>query len=341
MRAVVLDPIADPRWEVLVTDSPGARVFHHPRWLALVRDEYGYPFEAWALEHDGRLLGGLPVARIASRLTGRRLVAVPFADRCGPLLVPGAAEPELLEMIAAQRRQARLPLGIHDQVPDLPNARPGERFYYHQLALAEDPAEVEAGFTKSYLLRGARKAAKLGLQIERRTDAAAVEDFYRLHLHTRRHQGVPVQSKRYIMRLTQLFEAGLGHVVLVVAQPRRPIASAVFLTFNGTLTYKYGASLRSELAKRPNNLLFVDAIRWGCQQGMARLDLGRTDHDNPGLREFKLAWGASEEELSYTWLSDGPAKAGRGVPAGMRSVIRRSPPIVGRAIGRVLYRHAA
>ena len=75
---------------------------------------------------------------------------------------------------------------------------------------------------------------------------------------------------------------------------------------------------------------------------MTCLDLGRTSRDNAGLREFKAAWGAAETELSYSWLS-GTGAPGRssGVPGFARAAIRRSPPIVGRAIGRVLYRHAA
>ena len=41
------------------------------------------------------LLAGLPVAQVASRLTGRRLVAVPFSDSCPPLVRDPAAAPVL------------------------------------------------------------------------------------------------------------------------------------------------------------------------------------------------------------------------------------------------------
>jgi lipid II:glycine glycyltransferase (peptidoglycan interpeptide bridge formation enzyme) len=232
-------------------------------------------------------------------------------------------------------------LEIHEHVGGLEDASSSQRFVQHSVPLANDPATVEAGFTKSQVRQGARKAARLGLRVERRTDARALDDFYRLHLATRRHQGVPVQPKRFIRRFSRLFERGLGHVALVVEDSGHPISAAVFMTFNGSLTYKYGASARAELSKRPNNLLFLDAIHWGCAQGLSRLDMGRTDLDNQGLRDFKLSWGATEREVSYTWVSDRRRpRRGDATPAVMRAIIRRSP-FVGRAVGEVLYRHFA
>jgi hypothetical protein len=58
-----------------------------------------------------------------------------------------------------------------------------------------------------------------------------------------------------------------------------------------------GASDPAALGKRPNNLLFLEAIRWGCRNGMHSLDLGRTDigHDSP--RDSKLSWRAEERTL--------------------------------------------
>jgi len=339
-----LDPIDDARWRGFLDAAPGALVFHHPAWLELLRGEYGFRIEAWALRDGGEIVGGLPVADVRSRLTGRRLVALPFCDVCGPIATPAVpdAQPELDEMIVSERRRAGVPLDIHERLPQLPGATSSKKFLHHVIALDSDPEVVERNFTTSALKRGARKAEKLGLRMERRTDVGALDAFYELHLETRRHQGVPIQSKRFIRGFAKLFAEGLGHVALVVDGSGEVNAAAVFLAFKGTLTYKYGASRRAALNKRPNNLLFLDSIRWGCAQGLTRLDLGRTDLDNEGLRAFKLSWGAAERELDYTWLSDSaPAGRGSGIPAIAQTAIRRGPPIVGRAVGKALYRHVA
>jgi hypothetical protein len=119
------------------------------------------------------------------------------------------------------------------------------------------------------------------------------------------------------------------------------VAAAVFLTHRGLLTYKYGASDPGALALRPNNLLFWEAIRWGGEAGMHALDLGRTDWGHDSLRAFKLAWGADESELRYHRLGGGrrPVHGGGSLRA-LGAVLRRSPPIVSRVAGEILYRHA-
>jgi lipid II:glycine glycyltransferase (peptidoglycan interpeptide bridge formation enzyme) len=158
-------------------------------------------------------------------------------------------------------------------------------------------------------------------------------------MRTRRKLGVPTQPKRFIRRFGELFEAGLGFVQLVL-DGDRPVAAAVFLVFNGTAVYKYGASDERALGKRPNNLLFSEAIRWACESGLRTLDFGRTDADNEGLRAFKRSWGAHEEELAYTYFAD------REPPAGpqlrdrvLAGALKRSPAGVSRLVGEALYRH--
>src|SRR4051794_32053546 len=85
-RPLVLDPVTDPRWEAAVR-APDATVFHHPAWLRVLREEYRHPIWAVCLEDDeGRVVAGLPVATVVSRLTGNRLVALPFSDVCPPVL---------------------------------------------------------------------------------------------------------------------------------------------------------------------------------------------------------------------------------------------------------------
>jgi len=342
VRPLRVDPIADPAWTALLEHSPDALAFHHPRWLELLRDQYGYGFHAWCVEDGGELVAGLPVARVESRLTGRRDVALPFTDACPPVIRDGAGEGALGalgEALAAERRAGGLDLQVHAAFPEIPAAFVQERFVVHRLPLSGDVAEVERGFSKSQVRRGIARALREGLVASRRTDAAALDAFFALHVDTRRRLGVPTQPRRFIRRFERLFEHGLGFVQLVELEGR-PIAAAVFLTYNGTVIYKYGASDAAELGKRPNNLLFMEAIRFGCETGHRVLDFGRTDLENEGLRAFKRSWGAEEVPLSYTFLADEPPALGPSRRNElMGAVIRRSPPAVGRLIGQTLYRH--
>ena len=296
-KSRLIDPIADPEWLVFVESSPDAEVFHHPRWLALLRDQYGYRVEACCLANGNGIEAGIPVARIESRLTGKRLVSLPFSDVCSPALASGAG-PDALDALggalAGEARRAELGLTVHAPLPGAPEAIVQPRFVRHLLSLGPDAAEIEASYAKQ-IERGVKKAEREGLRLERRGDRAALDAFFTLHLQTRRKLGVPTQPKGFIRRFEELFDSGLGFVALVL-DGSKPIAAAVFLTHNGTATYKYGASDASMLGKRPNNLLFAEVIRWACESGFQTLRLRPHRPGQRGAEVLQAIMGSSRGE---------------------------------------------
>jgi CelD/BcsL family acetyltransferase involved in cellulose biosynthesis len=338
---LLLDPVADQRWQDLVDRSPGASVFHHPAWLGLLARHYGYTFAApCAIDPDGRAEAGLPVALVASRLTGRRLVAVPFSDRCGPLVAAGAgagARERLATAVEELRAVRGLPLTVHEAFGELPGATVRDRYHEHAIDLSEGAETAEKRFA-SRVRRNTRRAVRLGLTFHRGVDRPALDAFYDLHVQTRRRLGVPTQPRGFIRELEGLFRRELGFVG-IVRRDGEPIAAAVFLGAGRTLTYKYGASDARHLDARPNNLLFTETVRWAAGAGYASLDLGRTDIGQEGLREFKLSGGASDRMLAYTTVGGAGGAGGERGEKLLGALIRRSPPWVGRAIGTLLYRH--
>jgi CelD/BcsL family acetyltransferase involved in cellulose biosynthesis len=339
-HVVVIDPLADDRWSAFLATSPEASIFHHPEWLSLLRAQYRYPIHArCVVDADDAILAALPLAHIKSRLTGSRLVAVPFSDLCHPVSRAGeAAALELLLSDLSDHHHARPGTDIEVRCSLSGMGHPGASFYHHVVPLGSDFEAVRAGFSSS-TKRGVKKAHREGVEVTYERGAAGLEAFYRMHLITRRRQGVPTQPKRFFGRFARLFEHGLGFVLLA-RHEGVPVAGAVMLTYNGVLTYKYGASFPSHLSRRPNNAIFMEAIQWGCANGYQHFDLGRTDTDNEGLRTFKRGWGADERTLAYTVLSRRAPKAGHsGVPSSLRAVITRTPPLTGRLIGEALYRH--
>jgi CelD/BcsL family acetyltransferase involved in cellulose biosynthesis len=346
--AQLIDPLGDERWERFLASAPGAVAFHHPAWLALLQRSYGYPIRALCtVGEDGAIRAGLPLALVGGGIRRARLAALPFSDECAPVAAAGSEDQLDAELPAALSDLAsRLGLAVEVRGPVGGPVRSQvvDRYHQHDVALEADVDAVIQRFgRRSQILRGVRKAEKSGLTVERCTDVGALEDFYRLHVATRRRQGVPTQPKSFILGFADLFDRGLGFV-MTVREGDQTIAAAVFLAFNGTLTYKYGASDPAALGKRPNNLLFLEAIRGGCAAGMHTLDMGRTDVGHETLREFKLSWGAQERVLEYHELSDAPRRddvpQSAGLARHVAPVIRRSPPIVGRMIGEALYRYA-
>jgi CelD/BcsL family acetyltransferase involved in cellulose biosynthesis len=343
MRVEQLDPLADPRWGRFVDATPSAGVFAHPAWLDLLARRYRYGISALCVTGDGgEPVLGLPIARVESRLTGKRLVALPFSDVCPPVRGAGAdelTEAALADALVELRRSSGLDVEVRESLPGVSGAHVVPRFLVHRLALEADADAVLARTSKSQIRRGIKKAEREGVTIRQGTDVAALDAFYRLHLRTRRRQGVPIQPKSFIRGFAGLFAQGLGYV-LTAEHEGQTISAAVFLAHGDTIVYKYGASDERHLNLRPNNLLFADAIRRACVAGHTTLDFGRTDTDNTGLAAFKRSWGAVEEELAYTYLADRPPRDGAGLAhRALAVVIRRGPERTGQAIGTALYRH--
>ncbi|HEX5503093.1 MAG TPA: GNAT family N-acetyltransferase [Thermomicrobiales bacterium] len=341
MQLLALD---DARWAEFVGSRADATPFHHPAWARLLADCYGYrPFVLAAPAGAGELVGGLPVLEVNAPWHGRRWVSLPFTDYCPPL-APTADTPGGLavaldtarERARVSRLELRAPLGG-------PASSAGAAAVRHTLRLQADDRALLRTFKPSQVQRNIKRAEREGVEARRGAARAdLVDTYYRLHLQTRQRLGAPVQPRRFFDLLwRRMLEPGLGFVLLATVRGQ-PVAGAVFLAWNGTIIYKYGASDAAHWKARPNHAIFWAAIRWGCEHGYHTFDFGRTDLDNAGLRDFKAGWGTTEEPLRYTTLADRPARHGSGRSSkALGAVIRRSPPWVCRCLGEVLYKYAA
>ncbi|MBO0770141.1 MAG: GNAT family N-acetyltransferase [Actinobacteria bacterium] len=337
--------LTDPRWRDFAAGHPEATPFHHPGWARLVAGCYGFPAFALATSDvSGAIRSGLPVVEVRHLGRAPRWVSLPYTDYCPPLVLARQDE----DRLAAALRLASGTAGVRQVEVRAPlpgtsvSGRPAVR---HLLPLDPDPAHVYAGFHHSQVQRSIRRAEREGLTVR---SAAQPHDlagtFYQLHLRTRRRQGVPVQPRRFFRLLWEdAVSTGLGSVVIVEAAGV-PVAGAVFLAWNGTVIYKFGASDPGAWRLRPNHLLFWHAIRTACERGYRWFDFGRTDAGQQGLRNFKLSWGAVEQPLVYGTLGGRRARvpATDGVAGRVLGpVIRHGPLLLCRMAGESLYRYTA
>lgn len=336
----ILD-VGSEEWMQFVSDRQDANPFHHPAWASLLAECYGYRPFAFALVGAGGVRRGLPVMEVRGLLGGRRWVSLPFTDHCSPLAAPDELDALASAIVHASVAEKVAQLEIRSPLETPAMTRRAEAVV-HRLELDPDPERVRAGF-RSAVRRSIRKAEREGVEIrEAASEADIAERYYELHLRNRKRQGTPVQPRRFFRLLwRRLLEPGLGYGLLAYVEGV-PVAGAIFLDWNGTVIYKYGASNPQYQALRPNNLLFWHAIRRASEQGRRTLDFGRTDFENEGLRAFKSSWGASEEPLVYSGVGiETSAAAGRA--RGLAGLaIRRSPTtVVCRAVGEAFYRYAA
>ena len=336
----------DPKWANFVYNHSGAEVFHHPAWIKLIAECYGYcSFVIVAQNSEGNIVGGLPVVDVKSWLTGHRWVSLPFSDFCPPIFQDNAVLKFMLEYLIGQYKQRLIPMvEIRYSVTQQDSIHQFSEYFRHTLKLNNDPDIVYYSFDKTRVREPIRQAMKRGVEIRQATCKQDILTFYHMLVKTRQHLGVPVQPMRYFELLwDNIIDQDLGFLLLAFSG-NTPIGGTVCLNFKNILTAKYNASTPENWRLRANNLLYWSAIKWGCEHGYQVFDWGRTDLHNESLRDFKCGWGSEEEILHYSVLADclPAAKLSGGMNQRlMASVIQNSPAWVCRMIGELLYGHFA
>ncbi len=298
------------------------------RPLALVR-----------FDKAGKVSAGIPIMK--RNLRGKTSwVSLPFTDHC-PFLFNDEQDKvgfsnELIGFIQQHRQNT---IELRWPYPLAKGILAKNSFVIHKLALHEDFEENRKLIHPSSK-RNARSAQKHNVRVEIHNDMQHIKEFYLLHLLTRHKQGVPIQPFRFFHHLQSLILSKEMGFVISAYQGEKCLAAAVFLTWNKNIIYKYGASDPKYLHLRPNDLIFHEVIKWGCEHGYTSLDFGRTDLDNAGLRHFKSRWGSEETELVYSYAPEIPTERPAWIMNMLEKVIKNSPLWVCRLAGEVLYRYA-
>ncbi|MBZ5499125.1 MAG: GNAT family N-acetyltransferase [Acidobacteriia bacterium] len=347
MNHHIIDPLSDPRWGRLVERHPKASVFHTAGWLESLRRTYGYRIFALTASLPGHELEtGIPFCHINSWFTGQRLVSLPFSDHCDPLIDQPGRVSSLLRSL-----QARPELGNRKYVELRPlDAACGvettatgftccARFYFHRLDLRSGPGAIYKRFHKDCVQRKIRRAEREKLTVEQGQSERLLRDFYRLHLRTRRRQGLVPQPFAWFQNLAGCL--GPAMQVRAAYLKNQPVAAIVTLRHRDRIVYKYGSSDARSNALGGTQLLFWSAIQEACEQGLHEFDLGRTGCDNPGLIIFKERLGATRNDLAYV-RCPAPITSGAGKPYFhvLNRVLSWAPLNLLRAAGALLYRHA-
>jgi CelD/BcsL family acetyltransferase involved in cellulose biosynthesis len=340
-----LDPLKDPRWKEFVEAHPAASVFHTPSWLEALRLTYGYePIVFTTSPPQSRLTNGIAFCRISSWLTGRRMVSLPFADHCEPLLETDDASQELVEFLRAlikgnNWKYIEIRPRSSSLLAQVSCREKGSSFCFHVIHL---DAPVEALFSnlqKSSIQRSIRRAEREGVTCEKGRSEALLSKFYGLMLKTRRRHNLPPQPISWFRNLISCLGERL--TICLASKSGEPIASILTLSHRATLVYKYGCSDERHHNLGPVPFLFWHAIREARENGLHEFDLGRSDLTNPGLITFKTRLGAKASTLEYVRFSaaqSAPAVEDRGMRMAKR-LFSCMPNGLLTTAGKLLYRH--
>jgi hypothetical protein len=344
----VIRPLADPRWEELLSWHPRAGVFHTSKWLSALRASYGYEPIAFTTSPPGKpLMNGLVFCQVKSWITGRRLVSLPFSDHCALLADSAAEQQELLVHVCEKvASEGYTHLEIRPKATD--EAAPfaaakleaAETFCLHTLSLEPPVGELFHNLHPSCIQRKVQRAKRESLVYETGRSEELLRKFYRLLMRTRRRHCLPPQPLQWFRNLVVAMADNL--TIRLVSKDQYPVAAILTLADKTTLTFKYGCSDERFHSLGGMPFLFWKAIQEGKEQGMRELDLGRSELNHAGLIQFKDRLGAVRTSLSYWRYTNGDsAEATR--PEWQiqmaKALISRLPDPILVASGRMLYRH--
>lgn len=337
-----VDPLAGGEWDKLASRFSFASVFHGSAWARVLHRTYGHHPSYLRIHAGGSTVALAPLMEVRSRLTGTRGVSLPFSDFCGPLVHDESLRAELLPFItdlARERRWSHFDLRCENW-HDAGLAR-WRTYSGHVLDLSKGMVQLERGLSE-LAARSIKKAARSGIAIEADGSLDSVRAFYQLHCLTRRRHGLPPQSFRFFAHLHEEI-IGRGHGLVVLAKEgRRAIAGAVFLRFQDSAVFKFGASDVRRWPLRPNHAVMWEGIRMLAGQGCRTLHFGRTSSADRGLSRFKSSWGADITSINQFRFSprDRGWKGGTDPAAeNHRAIFGWLPLRFNRILGSLIYPH--
>ncbi len=320
----ICTPWEHPEWDAWLGTHPGASVYHASVWSRVVCEAGRYrPVGFVARGEGGAVAGLLPAAEVRSRLTGARLVALPFSDACDVLADDEAAARAVVEAALEHARSQRLSRveirGVARLRDASERACPGlvpnasfsvdDHFAGYVVSLDRDVDAVFRRFAKKAVRQAITKAERLGARSRDGDPQRDLDTFYRLYLLNRRRHGIPPQPKRFFASMFERMRRSPRARLVMTEHEGRAVAALITFEYGDTVYAKYEGVDASARAVQPAHSVLWHAIRDACERGFARFDFGRTATDNAGLCAFKSRWGAEATPMPYVTSPPGDSVA--------------------------------
>jgi len=291
----------DCEWNKFVHINRTSVLYHLVEWRDILIETFGHKSFYIVIKEDTIVKGLLPLILIKSRIFGRILVSMPFLNYGG-----ACAENEqvylllLQEAVAIAKREnvAYIELRQRDELSlNIPVKKSKVCMI---LDLKPEPEDIWKTLD-SKVRNQIRKAQKSDLRVEIGL-SDQIANFYNVFCLNMRDLGTPVYSKVFfeniIKRLTdrtRIFSVIKNDLIL---------ASGFTIGYKDSLEIPWASSNRIYNKLCPNTLLYWEIIKYACERGYKKFDLGRCSL-NSGTFNFKKQWGAKPKQLYwYYWLPE-------------------------------------
>lgn len=337
-------------WGDFVQAHGQGTIYHTPAWLGALEDGFAHMQGRIVVIRDQatrRIRSGIPVVTVNSWFLGTRLISLPLAPVCRPLVAELSDVTVLLrevqrELKATGGRSVEIKLGKADT-----NVVPQDwtvlnNFKHHYIDLTPSWPLVQSAISKS-CRRMADKARRAGTSVNRVSYENNWKIFHQLFEANRRRLGLPLVPAKFFAALGR--HLGDDQVLLLLAKRAETVLGALIcLKHRGQISAEFigEAELDGTRCDGINQLLYHEAIRLACEQGCVTFSFGRTANDNIGLLEFKRRWATIEEGAPIAVYPAVHLNSHLRRISGSRllgAFFRHSPPLLYRCASNFCYRH--
>lgn len=342
-----LDPAADPRWDSFVEKHEFGWLCHLSGWKKVLESTFRHMRGFYPAIVNGReIKAALPVYEVKSWLTGKRLVSIPFASLCDPLI---SSEREMEDLFSSVLDLfGRLGAGKIEirtfhcrSILDKKGVDCSRHYKNHSLEL-QKPEVLQKKFHRTCVRQKISRAQKSNFILTRATGARDIAEFYRLYCVTRRKLGLPAQPFKFFRNIWEAFSPSGRVEVLFAEKDGRKTSSLFLFRFRDRVSAEYLGWDEEFSEMSPNHFVFWEAIKAAHADGFKVFDFGRTSPASESLMEFKSRWGTQVSELPqvyYPLAGNGSALAASRKYIIIHKLCQSSPEFIYPLLGNFCYRH--
>jgi lipid II:glycine glycyltransferase (peptidoglycan interpeptide bridge formation enzyme) len=239
---------------------------------------------------------------LRSILTGNRLVSIPYATLCDPLVATADQMERLMQALLDLAEALRM------KTSEIRTFQCGlcssdDRFWnqniyrHHYILLDREPEKIKQSFDRTNVRQRIQRAQKSDIVVEKAEHASDMADFYKLHIMTRKKLGLPPQPLKFFKHLWNTFAPAQQLTLLFAKKDNEILSSIIMFKFKDRVSVEFLASNEAFMSLSPNHMLFWEGIQSAYNEGYKIFDFGRTAVANESLMNFKKRWGTVVVDL--------------------------------------------
>jgi len=288
----------EPGWDIYVLQHPQGSIFHLIKWKKVIEETFAHRSYYFVAEHseNKNIAGILPLFTIKSRLFGYSLVSVPFAESGG--ILADNIETET----ALQKKGIELAHELGVNYLELRNQQASPGLYtkdlYFNFSREIFPSPDE---NLNAIPRKSRAAVRKGIKegLVSGFGKHGFDDFYEIMARSYHSLGTPIFQKRFFRKFLEVF-AEDANILMIRTTTGIPVAGVLTFYFKDRVMPYYGGSRFEYRSLCPNDFMYWELMRDGCEKGYRIFDFGRSKMDT-GSFSFKVHWGFEPQPLAYQY----------------------------------------